>query len=326
MSALFISNIVAMESSTNPSSEFLSENSMIYKTFAEYKTEMQKKGLPLILVIGCGHITSANQKFYQVMDYHGGGNHEHPNSWSVDISIKDDGTLASRRYKEQINKFDFNAEGKAYWQWMGANGEMDITNSRFSQYMNTFDIVFIERPYAQTLDNPWTLWNATSMLKIGGELIIDAPEQYSYNNYIKSSNFYNILYDPTLEKQSQHNIFDHLYDDSNKTYHPLNYFIEIGKKDMLYGADFDSENIVKKLKTLNVNINQIARDDNLATMGSFLAMAHFKNIVTVKNATLPYNNRLTSVLSATKTQETQKLLRSWKRKIENYLKEFENKK
>src|SRR5207247_9490427 len=79
-------------------------------------------------------------------------------------------------------------------------------------YKNKFDVVLLERPQSNTLNMPWTIWNASHMLKVGGELVIDSCEDCRSELYTQKgieSPFYRIcVKSEQKEKQpfnSEHN-------------------------------------------------------------------------------------------------------------------------
>ncbi len=178
----------------------------------------------------------------------------------------------------------------------------------------------IERPYASTLDNLWTLWNAANMLKVGGELIIDSPYNESFPSYeFASEEFFTLIpLHGNDESKKQYNIFcKHYNNRDNGRYDTEEKFIQTGET--LYGASggtFNPENIKTKLKRFKIQPKRVwFPQGNLDEMGEFLAGAYFTDIVTVGQAYQPYAGRETSLLSVTKTKDTNTILAKWRAAI-----------
>lgn len=141
-----------------------------YKDFSDYTSQMSARGRPKVLIVGCGHLNITSSQ----------GNHKHKDCWCVDISNPnkfDD--LRDYNSSQTLSVERVHFLNHPHWKSTFSDRELDITNSDdVSGYEEAFDTIVLERNWANTLNNPRTLYNAMLMLKEGGELVIDT------NNYV----------------------------------------------------------------------------------------------------------------------------------------------
>lgn len=149
---------------------------------------------------------------------------------------------------------------------------------------NTLDVLVLEQPLPETLNRPWTLWNALHMVKVGGELIIETCDGYR----------------------------SPMYEDSKFTaFFPRTEGVSYG----------DPENISKKLERFGVTTaRQRQENTDLKPMAEFLAQWGLTDIINVREGFQPYIDgqegnletaRKNRILSATKTQKTEDELEKW---------------
>lgn len=237
------------------------------KNFEHYISHMEKLQKQMVLIVGCGHSYGFN------------GDHYHPNCWCVDIA------------REENQHYDWQVP---WWQEIKADAELDITqpfslSTTVKQYESKFDVVVLEYLWEETFKNPWTLFNAAYMLKIGGELIVDTCENYSFEWYDKKEN-----------------------DDENRDIN-------------LTQNQINSSEMAMILKRYGYDENTACLDvKELKGMAQHLHTFFFKNIVTIKNAYQPYTaipgrsvrtGRTSFLLSAIKTEESQNTLPYWQSKL-----------
>lgn len=308
--------------------------------FEDYELDMKTRNLPLILIVGCGHKTA----------------HSHKDSWCVDLeeytyapysnfSVYDPVTNSNKAVPLHEPKIGENGQLIPYWECIGADAELNIKGTskgcylpyHCDKYCNKFDIVVLERPCETTLENPWTLFNAVTLLKVGGELIVDQNRHYENYMYIfKNKDDFRKDFDRVLggakfveddlcwknrklkkvfaSYQDQYNLFpDNVYESSRSN---------IEKRGTeLYGENFNSENIFKKLETFKAFrsthkncTTQTGR--RLSDMGDYLAGWFLTDIVAIQKGYQPYADRAdTEILSATKTQETANAMMFWRTAI-----------
>ncbi len=267
-----------------------------YSTFSEYTGSMGAKGLPLTLIIGCGHGT-----------WYTDGDHSHPDSWC--INLKADPSLRGfphnkpKTFKESVNYDEILDISKPHMPIKNKNTSenlsvRDYASSQDTQnivgYKNTFDVVLLERPLPITLNKPWALWNAVHMLKVGGELIIDSIDGYNSNLYVNESSF--------------------------KTLCP--------PQDQDYPVNQSTE----KLEKFGINVIKINYD--MEGIRNYLSFWGLTDIINVGDSTLwrtggyqPYTKapgksletaRKTRILSATKSLETENKMEAWAQAIQNF--------
>lgn len=315
LSVLWVSSAILIASQAHAG-----EHDAVYSSFKDYEEAMRQQEQPLTLVVGCGHSSVS----------HDGYDHTHPNCWSVDLEDPDlyKPKGRARTYAE--------TETEPFWKRIQANEKFDITAFQGTTYQNKFDVVVLEEPYETTLNKPRTLFNAASMLKVGGQLIVDHHSSYYYPVYTdqQSDTSLFILTEQALitaknlPEQQEYNIFRNEWNRSleigDKKFQKRNidYYAELGL------MDINIENIKTKLKQFGIDEQRtIHPETKLSEMGDYLARWFFTDIVAVRDAFQPYTitpgediktARKTSILSATKTQNTQRLMLQWKKVIQNW--------
>lgn len=150
--------------------------SPLYSSLADYTAKIDGKGLPRVAIIGCGH-----QKAIPGIPE----DHSHPDAFTFDME-------ESTKYQTSIggNKkrpiYCEESKENPHYKLIQADANLDILDTNASTpYKNTFDIVVLERPYAQTLDEPSAIYNALSLLRVGGMLVIDLHNSYHLDSYRK---------------------------------------------------------------------------------------------------------------------------------------------
>lgn len=269
--------------------------------FEHYASAMDEQGLQKTLIVGCGHAS-----------HYDDGDHSHPNSWCVNLetdpSLKGFANNTKEMFKNDV-KYDevldikmFNLplrcrETKAFLPIRDAEPANKFSATVIG-YKNTFDVVLLERPLPETLNKPWTLWNAVHMLKVGGELIIDTTQGYNSKLYVSETRF--MLDDLCPSKQAEKYSV-------NENAEKLEKFGLSDKKEMRFNPDM------------------LGISDYL----SFWGMSQIINVGDVYDnrqlAYQPYTKkpgegletaRKTCILSATKTQETEDRMEAWARAIQ----------
>lgn len=309
-----------------------------WRNFSEYQSDMNTRGLPHTLIIACGHQKSVYS--LQIEQ-----DHTHPNCWCVDIAEHDSQwPTHSQRMGEQPTT--------SHWQEIGANAELNITNPIIPQeYRNKFDIVVVERPGPKTINNFWTIFNAAQMVKVGGELTIACSADYPDLTYEPDFNderkeaLNRLLSGPPEALDNSHRQFNlfttvdsfgghggmaiYYYGDNgyeagnsrkNKLY--LQDIIRAAQSEHLYGENFNPDNICKKLETFDIKTGEkdpisFSPERKRITMniGNYLANWYFTDIVALGSAYLPHGHLRTSLVSATKTRDTQMVMTDWLRAV-----------
>lgn len=293
-----------------------------FLNFEDYKTQMEAQGLPLILMVGCGH--GAKYK------------HAHLNCWCINLE-KDPSYGNMPGNTAEIFKPEVRAD-----EILDITDHSKAMNKKITRenipYHNIFDVIVLERPLPATLNKPWTLWNVANMLKVGGEVVVDTCDGYRGERYSVSDEnpFHPVCVDDTSGEgvQKQHNLFQaDFYASDYKEYlkekglETLNFkAVEmLGCHPSFYGEEFDVAPILKKLTQFGIQDNErIKVNHDMRTMADFLARWFFKDIINVMDVYQPYTinpgqpletARKTRIISATKTQETEDALNLWQEKI-----------
>lgn len=264
--------------------------------FEHYANSMNEQGLQKTLIVGCGHTS-----------HYGDGDHSHPNSWCVnmetDPSLKGLSQNTKEIFKSEVNYDEvldikmFHLplrcrETRAFLPIRDAESANKFSKTIIG-YKNTFDVVLLERPLPETLNKPWTLWNAVHMLKVDGELIIDTTQGYNSKLYVGETRF----------------MLDNLRPSTHAQHYSVNEDVEKLEK---FGMSTD--------KYIRFNPEMSGISDYLA----FWGMTRIINMGDVYDsrqlAYQPYTKRpgedlktarKTCVLSATKTQETEDRMEAW---------------
>lgn len=264
--------------------------------FENYARSMDQQDLPKVLIVGCGHSA-----------HYGDGDHTHPNSWCVNLEtdprLKGFAHNTKEQFKEavqydevlDIKMFHLPLKSRQIRESLPIRDAEPV--NKFSKtvigYKNTFDVVLLERPLPETLNKPWTLWNAVHMLKVSGELIIDSTQGYNSHLYVKNERF---MLDDLCPSQ----------------------------KDRQYSVNMDAG----KLEQFGISPEQGKRFNSemlgISDYLSFWGMSRIINVGSICEdrhlAYQPYTKipgqgletaRRTCILSATKTQETEDRMEAW---------------
>ncbi|WP_010300573.1 hypothetical protein [Candidatus Odyssella thessalonicensis] len=304
-------------------------------SYLDAMTHQNKKA---ILIIGCSHEDSATAT----------EDHRHLDAWCV--NIKDPEPYIPHYYKLGTTYTPLDKQQQQQrWDFLKANDELDITHSHLyplSSYRGKFDIVLLERNWETTLSNVWTLFNAASFLKPGGELVIDIHSSYRFSAYENYDNSYRAaLGKPyNLHLTSGHSYAarrkeipqeldnqialnrDFLFNFYGKSYQEFR-----GEADQIpseWDPQLLHDSIIEKYKQYNKTYTASNNSRSIAPavpqlkgVADYLICWFFKDPILIKGGILSYNSRQTDYLIIIKTQATQDHERAWKSEIQRYLKE-----
>lgn len=119
----------------------------------EYFADMASKGLPKVLIVGCGHLEHGKH-----LDP---SHHQHNNEWCVDV--EDSRTYTPKwqlsrqeQSKTEESKEEEINEDEPTWKNLNSDAKLDITVSfpiNLQNYKDKFDTVVLERNWSRTLNN-----------------------------------------------------------------------------------------------------------------------------------------------------------------------------
>lgn len=303
-----------------------------------YLDAMTHQNRKAILIVGCGHEDSATP----IED------HRHLDAWCV--NIKDPEPYIPHYYKFGTTYTPLDKQQQQErWKSLKANEELNITNNHLytlSSYRGKFDVVVLERNWETTLSNVWTLFNAASFLKPGGELVIDIHSSYRFSAYENYDNSHRAAHGKpyNLHLTSGHSYAarrkeipqeldnqialnrDFLFNFYGKSYQELR-----GEADQIpseWNPQTLHDSIIEKYKQYNKTYTPSNNSRSIAPavpqltgMADYLIYWFFKDPILIKDGVLKYNGRQTDYLIITKTQATLDHERTWKSEIQRYLKE-----
>jgi|GEM_PF-6593371 len=301
----------------------------------DYLEEMKERGKKAILVVGCGHIQHGKESIP--------GRHWHGDAWCVDVNNTEDfdPVERQRRKQQQYKPAGAPIVQKPFIEETWANAELDITTANFpAGYKGVFDTVILERIWDTSLREPYTLYNASQALKVGGELLVDIHHTYNLHSafsqrpyswlardlgglsyYISnrksSDDSANSLKDSQKYYRNQPELLEIIKTYGNlieTTYEKNQAFMGIWREpppEVLSEVEY-----VKKYCYYHNSGSILPKEDldwNFLTMTDYLCNGwFFTDPISVERKVFPYNNRQEShFLSVTKTRITQALQPRW---------------
>jgi hypothetical protein len=282
------------------------------ESFDAYKRDMAEKTKPLVLIVGCGH------------NYTNGYDekHSHPDSWCVNM--------------KECSYYKHHSADQSFLETIKADAELDITDTYRCNfyYKNTFDRVVLERITSETLNRGTTLYNALTMLKVGGKLIIESYKGYDLRTYTYPAceRVKNTAHDYLLnqKKTPEFNLFP--YTDTISKGKIKEHLLSIWKINMgnsshfflentddfdwseletpgntLFNQTFHDDGLLQELKTYNTQ-SFVIPDEQLIPVANYLAALSCTHIINLQKGYQPYGERQdVRLLVATKTQNTEDL-------------------
>lgn len=278
---------------------------LAYGNLGEYLQDIDQRSQPRVLIVGCGHVPDEKASTYEYASQH-----KHEGAWTVDVAD-------SEIYKPQ-GQSSSKSEGP-YWGSIKSDAELDITTPYFpSSYKGLFDVVVLERIWSKPLNNKWTLFNAASMLKQGGELVVDVHSSYSYHAYATSKT-----------QGGRWQINSPLYDEVDELSAKLCLSPAIIVSELDAAA---TELLKRKFERFGLTLPTragatlpLSRDDKFREMGFYLTMWGFTGVIPFQEAYQPWtrevgkelaSSRRGDLLVATKGPHmTQDLMMQWHKAI-----------
>lgn len=305
----------------------------------EYLEEMKEHGKKSILVVGCGHIQHGQEKIP--------GKHWHRDSWCVEINNTEDFDPCERqmRKQQQYKPARTPVAQKPFVEETWANAELDITTANFpADYKGVFDVVILERIWDTALKEPYTLYNASQALKVGGELLVDVHHTYQLSTAFHHYPYYSRIegfggLDRYIDSKKTPDDYSNSPENIQRYYQKEPDLLQIIKTygnliETTYAKNQDFMSVwaepppavlleaeyVKKCCYYHNSDRILPKGDidwQFLSMSEYLCVGlFFTDPIFVEGKVFPYNDRKDShFLSVTKTEITQALQPWWLKKL-----------